>query len=92
MNGALNNMDETKILSLLKDGWKFHYAPASGDLCLTKDREVMSAKNWSEFHEMMGVFLNFKRAEIIILKEEITYGHFLFHGHKGLVLIYELKD
>lgn len=68
---------------------QYHYAPISGGLLKFVDGKPVKTNNWPDFHKTMNEFLTFRAVNKIKLVEEINFGHELFSGGCGKVLVYE---
>jgi len=60
----------------------------SGGICVMKGDEMKSAEGWPEHHELIAAFQAHRASGELTLKDTITYGHRMFHGHSGRVDIY----
>ena len=76
------------VRPVAEDGWELHYAPMSGGICVMKGDEMKSAEGWPEHHELIAAFQAHRASGELTLKDTITYGHRMFHGHSGRVDIY----
>ncbi len=67
---------------------EYHYAPITGSLVCMKDGEMEKVEGWTRRHALMEQFLKLRASNEIILLRTESYGHMLFHGHRGRVDIY----
>ena len=82
-------MTKEQVIEILKDGGHFAYAPLPGEFALyNKDGTCHNVANWAEWHELFALFQELKLNCKISFYKEISYGHEMFHGHKGIVQLY----
>lgn len=73
----------------MKDVIEYHYAPIIGEVSKYVNKQLIKPQDWAEYHDIKGEFFEKQFKEKIKIKSSIEYGHELFHGHSGLVNIYE---
>jgi hypothetical protein len=67
---------------------EWHYAPMTGAFMKKLDGQVVPVTDWSHRHELLNEFLELRSQGRLSLIDDQTYGHELFHGHSGQVLVY----
>ncbi len=68
---------------------EWHYAPLQNpSLAIKEDGAFKKFESWSKYHEELEEFLRARGCEEIKLLREVRYGHEMFHGHSGHVMIY----
>ena len=50
--------------------------------------EFKKFESWSRYREELEEFLRARMCDEIRLLREVRYGHVMFHGHSGHVMIY----
>lgn len=68
---------------------EWHYAPLQNpSLAITENGEFKRPESWGQYHEWIEEFLRAMKSGELVLLKEVRYGHVMFHGHSGHVMIY----
>lgn len=70
---------------------EYHYAPMTGGLMWVRDGIHQPQRDWAEKTIQLQRFLELRRNEKLVHADTINFGHDLFHGHAGQVLVYRVK-